>query len=100
MQEIIEKLLVLQDRDRRILRVSQELAHIGPERDDLHAKAKATQGSLEIAKPRVKQIESDRKQRDLEIEGKKSQIEKYLNQQLQTRKNEEYKALTHQIDTT
>jgi len=63
MLEIIEKLLVLQDRDRRILRVSQELAHIGPERDDLHAKAKATQGSLEIAKTRVKQIESDRKQR-------------------------------------
>jgi predicted nucleic acid-binding Zn-ribbon protein len=98
MQEIIEKLLVLQDRDRRILRVSQELAHIGPERDGLRAKAASTQHSLEAAKLRVKQIESERKQKDLEIEAKKSQIEKYLNQQLQTRKNEEYKALTHEID--
>jgi len=53
---------------------------------------------LEAAKLRVKQIESERKQRDLEIEAKKSQIEKYLNQQLQTRKNEEYKALTHEIE--
>ena len=98
MQEIIEKLLVLQDRDRKLLRVTQELAHIGPERESLKAKAASTQSSLEAAKLRVKQIESERKQRDLEIEGKKAQIEKYLNQQLQTRKNEEYKALTHEIE--
>lgn len=98
MLEIIEKLLILQERDRRILRVSQELAHIGPERESLRSKAASTQSSLEAAKTRGRQIESDRKQKDLEIEAKKSQIEKYLNQQLQTRKNEEYKALTHQIE--
>jgi len=98
MQEIIEKLLVLQDRDRKLLRVTQELAHIGPERESLRSKAASTQSSLEAAKLRVKQIETERKSRDLEIEGKKSQIEKYLNQQLQTRKNEEYKALTHEIE--
>jgi hypothetical protein len=98
MQEIIEKLLVLQDRDRKILRVTQELAHIGPERESLKAKAASTQTQLEAAKLRVKQIESERKQRDLEIETKKTQIEKYLNQQLLTRKNEEYKALTHEIE--
>ena len=98
MQEIIEKLLVLQDRDRKLLRVTQELAHIGPERESLKAKAASTQTALEAAKLRVKQIESERKQRDLEIEGKKAQIEKYLNQQLLTRKNEEYKALTHEIE--
>ena len=98
MQEIIEKLLVLQDRDRKLLRVTQELAHIGPERESLRAKAASTQTQLEAAKLRVKQIESERKQRDLEIEAKKSQIEKYLNQQLQTRKNEEYKALAHEIE--
>lgn len=98
MQEIIEKLLILQDRDRKIVRVNQELAHIGPERDGLRTKAASTQSSLEAAKTKVKQIESERKQRDLEIEAKKTQIEKYLNQQLQTRKNEEYKALTHEIE--
>jgi predicted nucleic acid-binding Zn-ribbon protein len=98
MQDIIEKLLILQDRDRKISRVTAELAHIGPEREGLKQKAAATQSSLEAAKLRVKQIESERKQRDLEIEAKKSQIEKYLNQQLQTRKNEEYKALTHEIE--
>jgi hypothetical protein len=98
MLEIIEKLLILQERDRRIVRVSQELAHISPERESLRAKAAATQSSLEAAKLRVKQIETERKQRDLEIESKKTLIERYLNQQLQTRKNEEYKALTHEIE--
>ena len=98
MQEVIEKLLVLQDRDRKILRVSQELAHISPEREGLRAKAATTQTQLEAAKNRVKQIESERKRLELDVEGKKSQIEKYANQQLQTRKNEEYSALTHEID--
>lgn len=98
MQEIIEKLLILQDRDRKIHRVSEELAHIGPERTNLQAKAASTQNQLESAKTRVKQLDTQRKQFDLEIETKKGLIEKYANQQLQTRKNEEYRALAHEIE--
>jgi uncharacterized protein len=99
MQETIEKLLILQDRDRKIHRVQQELAFIGPERETFLTKATSTQAQLETAKTRVKQIESDRKRLELDVEGKKTQIEKYANQQLLTRKNEEYRALTHEIDT-
>jgi predicted nucleic acid-binding Zn-ribbon protein len=99
MQETIEKLLVLQDRDRKLHRVQAELAHINPERETLRARAVATQSQLEAAKTSVKQIESERKRLELDVEAKKSQIEKYANQQLQTRKNEEYKALAHEIET-
>ena len=99
MQETIEKLLVLQDRDRKIHRVLEELARIGPERETLRAKATATQAQHEAVKMRVKQTESDRKRLELDVEGKKIQIEKYANQQLQTRKNEEYRALAHEIET-
>jgi uncharacterized protein len=99
MQETIEKLLVLQDRDRNIHRVQEELAHISPERETLRARATATQAQLETAKNHAKQIESDRKRLELDVESKKQQIEKYANQQLLTRKNEEYRALTHEIDT-
>ena len=98
MQETIEKLLILQDRDRKILRVQQELAHITPERESLRARAASTQSQLEAAKGRVKQIEADRKRLEVDVEAKKTQIEKYANQQLQTRKNEEYRALAHEID--
>ena len=99
MLETIEKLLILQDRDRKIPRVQQELAHIAPERETLRTRAATTQTQLDAAKNRVKQIESDRKRLELEVEAKKTQIEKYANQQLQTRKNEEYRALAHEIDT-
>ena len=99
MLETIEKLLVLQDRDRNLHRVRLELAHIGPERETLRAKAVATQARLESARNRIKQLESDRKRLELEVVSIKQQIEKYANQQLQTRKNEEYRALSHEMDT-
>jgi predicted nucleic acid-binding Zn-ribbon protein len=98
MLETIEKLLLLQDRDRRIHRVQQELAQIGPERDTYQTKATVTQAQLETARTRIRQIESDRKRLELDVETKKQQIEKYANQQLLTRKNEEYRALSHEID--
>jgi predicted nucleic acid-binding Zn-ribbon protein len=99
MREIIEKLLILQDRDRRIQRVKGELGHIGPERQMLHAKADHAQAALEKAKHQLKQIEVRRKELELEVEGKKGLIVKYANQQFQTRKNEEYRALAHEIET-
>ncbi len=99
MLEAIEKLLILQDRDRKIRRLQTELAHIEPERQTLKNKASGTQANLEAGKQRVRQIESDRKRLELDVEAKQSQIAKYANQQLQTRKNEEYKALAHEIDT-
>jgi len=98
MLEAIEKLLILQERDRKIRRVQEELGHIGPERETLRTKAASAQTYLEAAKNRVKQIESERKRLELDVEGQKSQIEKYANQQLQTRKNEEYRALAHEIE--
>jgi len=99
MLETIEKLLILQDRDQKIRRVQGELAYIEPERQDLKAKATAAQAELENAKLRVKQIESARKDLELEVETKKQMIVRYANQQFQTRKNEEYRALAHEIET-
>jgi predicted nucleic acid-binding Zn-ribbon protein len=99
MFETIEKLLILQDRDRQIQRVKGELDHIEPERQMLKAKTSGAQSGLDNAKLRVKELESRRKDLDLEVEAKKSLIEKYANQQLQTRKNEEYRALASEIET-
>jgi predicted nucleic acid-binding Zn-ribbon protein len=98
MLDTIEKLLILQDRDRKIRQLKGELAHIEPERQALKAKTAAAQTALETAKTRVKKIESDRKDLELEVEAKKQLISKYANQQFQTRKNEEYRALAHEID--
>ena len=99
MLETIEKLLILQDRDQKIRREQGELARIDPERQTLKTKAATAQAELENAKLRVKQIESARKDLELEVEAKKLMITRYANQQFQTRKNEEYRALAHEIDT-
>ena len=99
MLEAIEKLLILQDRDRKIRRVRGELAHIEPERQTMRVKGTDSQKALETAKERVKQLESDRKNLELEVGTKKQQIAKYSLQQFQTRKNEEYRALQHEIDS-
>ena len=98
MLETIEKLLILQDRDQKLLRVRGELAHIEPERKSFKARAATTQAELEQAKHRAMEIESGRKDLELEVEAKKQLIVKYANQQFQTRKNEEYRALAHEIE--
>jgi predicted nucleic acid-binding Zn-ribbon protein len=98
MLDVIEKLLILQDRDHNIRREQGELARIDPERQALRAKASAAQAELEDAKLRVKQLEAARKELELEVEGKKQLITRYANQQFQTRKNEEYRALAHEIE--
>jgi len=99
MLDAIEKLLILQDRDRKIRRVRGELADIEPQRQLFKSKGADVLHRLEAAKSRVKQAESDRKRLELDVEAKQQQIERYANQQLQTRKNEEYRALAHEIET-
>jgi uncharacterized protein len=98
MLEVIEKLIILQDRDRKLIRLREELAHIPAERQQLQAKAAGAQAALDAAKQRGKQIESDRKKLELDADAKKQLIEKYSLQQFQTKKNEEYKALAHEIE--
>ena len=61
MLESIEKLLILQNRDFRVIRLKNELARVQPERQNLNARAAAAQAGLEAAKLRGKQIETERK---------------------------------------
>jgi uncharacterized protein len=98
MTDQIEKLLILQDRDRKIFGLKHELSRIDPERRMLQGKTSGTQAALDAAKLKVKQIETDRKKLELDVEAKKGQIEKYALQQFQTKKNEEFRALGNEID--
>jgi predicted nucleic acid-binding Zn-ribbon protein len=99
MVEQIERLLILQDRDRKVIRTRQELSGIEPQRRTLHSRLAGAQSHQESLKLRVKQLESERKRLELEVEVKKQQIERYSLQQFQTKKNEEYRALAHEIQT-
>jgi predicted nucleic acid-binding Zn-ribbon protein len=98
MLEAIEKLLILQDRDRKLSMLTEELTHIPMERQQLQAKAAQAQSNLEAAKLQTKHLESERKKLELDVEAKKGLIERYSLQQFQTKKNEEYRALAHEIE--
>ena len=98
MMEVIEKLLILQDSDRRLRRLEAELNQVPVQREAMLQRDQSARAALEHAKQRVNELESARKQLDLEVEAKKEQIIRYANQQLQTRKNEEYRALAKEID--
>jgi len=98
MLDIIEKLLVLQDRDRQLFRSDAEIDSIDPEKQRALTKCNATQAALEAARQKTKEIESKRKELELEVETLNGRIAKYSTQQLETKKNEEYQALANEIN--
>ncbi|MCZ7635075.1 MAG: C4-type zinc ribbon domain-containing protein [Verrucomicrobia bacterium] len=99
MLNVVENLLVLQDRDRALTQLQAELAAVAPQRAGAASRAHAAQTTLEAARQKTLQLEAERKRLELEVQSRKQLIEKYSLQQFQTKRNEEYRALTHEITT-
>ncbi|MEO0453079.1 MAG: C4-type zinc ribbon domain-containing protein [Verrucomicrobiota bacterium] len=97
MIEALEKLLVLQDRDVRFTRVKKELNQIPKEAALIESKLKSQSAEYEEHKKEAQHIEAHRQAVDVEVKTREENIKKYQSQQLQTKKNEEYQALTHEI---
>ncbi len=93
------KLLILQDRDMSLYQIEEQLEQIPRERAETHGKIKAIEAEIEANKARVKELEVKAKGLEAEMAEVESQIVKYKNQQLQVKKNEEYQALIHEIET-
>lgn len=94
----IEKLLTLQDRDQKLKAVLTEIAALPAEKAARDRELKAADDRLEAARGRQKEIEVERKKLEVEVKAKQDQIARYKNQQLETRKNEEFAALRHEIE--
>lgn len=94
----IEKLLTLQDRDQKLRAVLNEIAALPAEKAARDRELKAADDRLEAARSRQKEIEVERKKLEMEVKAKQEQIARYRNQQLETRKNEEFSALKHEIE--
>jgi uncharacterized protein len=92
----IEQLLVVQDRDRKIRALKTEFKLLPLERKNLDEKLAASLGQLEEMKLKGKEIEVERKRLENEAEAKRAMIAKYNVQKFQTRKNEEFQALTNE----
>lgn len=94
----IEKLLELQARDQSLLELKKELAAIPGERAAREKQIADSAERLEKAKTRAREIEVERNTLEVEVKTKRDAIARYKQQQLQTRKNEEYAALAHEIE--
>lgn len=97
MNPIIEQLLVLQDRDQRIKSHRAQEKAVPTERAALEAKREATKAAFETLRDQSKHNEVERRKLEVEAQTKRDSIAKYRTQQTQTRKNEEFQALIHEI---
>ena len=98
MIEAIEKLLALQDRDQRLRTFRVELAAIPAEKSAKERLIAEAAARLEMARSRAKEIEVRKKTLEVEAASKREQSARYRTQQMQTRKNEEFSALAHEIE--
>jgi len=97
MQEPLEKILILQDRDLRLARIRKELEQLPREAGLIESKLQAQSADYEEHKKQAQHIEAHRQALDMEVKTREENIRKFQNQQLQTKKNEEYQALGHEI---
>lgn len=94
----IERLLILQERDKRARLLRSELRQIPAERNALDQRLAGARQLAGETKQRQRNAEIEQARLDNEIKSRREQIAKYENQKLQTRKNEEYQALNHSIE--
>ncbi len=94
----IERLLILQDRDKKARLIRTELKNAPLERKALEQKLADARQHAGDAKHRQRSAEVEQARLDTEIKSRHGQIAKYETQKLQTRKNEEYQALTHSVE--
>ena len=96
----IEKLLIVQDRDVVLQKIEQELTRIPKERSALEEHITAEKANIQAASYALKEKEVERNELDTEIKVKEEAIVRFRTQQLEVKKNDEYRALTHQIEQT
>jgi len=80
MLPVIEKLLILQDRDRRIAQLKAERTRIPEQVAATEQSLKAGSARLDSLRDQAKHIEADRKKLEIDIESKRTQIAKYRTQ--------------------
>lgn len=96
--EALTKMLILQDRDMKLQQVEDALQSIPQERAACEARIAKIEEMVTAARQRIKELETKGKGIESEMASVNAQIVKYKNQQLQVKKNEEYQALTHEIE--
>ena len=94
----LEQLLVLQDRQQKIRQIQIEIETVPLRRKSLDAQLAESVSAVEALKQKGRQIEMDRKKLELDVGTRTETISRLKTQQYQTRKNDEFQALGHEIE--
>jgi predicted nucleic acid-binding Zn-ribbon protein len=94
----LEQLLVLQDREQKIRQIRTEIETVPLRRKSLEAQLAASMAGVDTLKQQGRQVEMDRKKLELDVGTRAESISRLRTQQYQTRKNDEFQAIGHEIE--
>jgi predicted nucleic acid-binding Zn-ribbon protein len=97
---VIQALLILQDRDMKRLGIEAQLKAIPGDIARVEQKIAAEKAAIDLARTEMRDLEVKKKGLENEIGSAEQKVGQYRTQQLSIRKNEEYQAMGHQIETT
>ena len=97
MLDEIRSLLILQDRDRRLLGLRKELDKLPQEEARAKAKLAGDEAAVKKAHDEFLVVELKVKKIEMDAETRRTTIKRLRNQQFETKKNEEYNALGHEV---
>lgn len=98
MNSELEQLLVLQDRQQKIRQIQAEIRTLPLERAHLESQLAATAAGVDVLKLKARQVEVERKKLELDVGTRNESIARLKTQQYQTRKNDEFQAISHEIE--
>jgi uncharacterized protein len=96
----LASLLILQDRDSKRLGLEAQLKSVPKEIAAVEQKIAAEKSAIESARTELKELETKKKLLESEIGSAEQKLSKYKTQQMSVRKNDEFQALGHEIETT
>jgi hypothetical protein len=94
----LEQLLILQDREQKIRQIRTEIETVPLRRKSLETQLAESNASVETLRQRVRQAEVDRKKLELDVGTRAESVSRLKTQQYQTRKNDEFQAIGHEIE--
>jgi uncharacterized protein len=95
----LSALLAFQEADTKRLALEQQLGAVPRDIANVEARIAAEKQAIETSKTEWHGLEAKRKTLENEIKAAEEKVAKYKTQQLEVRKNDEYRALTHEIET-
>ena len=98
MHSELEQLLVLQDRQQKIRQIQAEIKTVPLERAHLESQLAASAAGVESLKQKARQVEVGRKNLELDVGTRTESIARLKTQQYQTRKNDEFQAIGHELE--